>query len=64
MAFTDDADHVRVVYENGSVELESSMDGQTALIQFRARKHPQLDLGARGDGTAAHRHSDRMALRP
>ena len=34
MAFTDDDDHVSVVYENGTAKLESSMDGQTASAAF------------------------------
>ena len=34
MAFEDGDDHVRVVYENGSVKLESRVDGQTASSAF------------------------------
>ena len=34
MAFEDGGDHVRVVYENGSVKLESSIDGTAASSAF------------------------------
>ncbi len=34
MAFEDGADHVRMVYENGSVKLESSIDGTAASSAF------------------------------
>ena len=34
MAFEDSGDHVRVVYENGSVKLESSIDGTDASSAF------------------------------
>ncbi len=34
MAFEDSGDHVRVVYENGSVKLESNMDGTAASSVF------------------------------
>ena len=34
MAFEDSGDHVRVVYENGSVKLESSIDGTAASSVF------------------------------
>ena len=43
MAFEDGADHVRVVYENGSVTLESGMDGQTtssAMVPGYTRSWP------------------------
>ena len=34
LAFEDGADHVRVVYENGAVKLERSMNGQTTASAF------------------------------
>ena len=37
MAFVDGSDHVRVVYENGSVSLESSIDGSSTTNSMGLR---------------------------